>query len=121
MKNVEQDDIVQNEPIDECESSMENVNQTNTNMSIDDFATNDDSIIPETQDVLSQDSISSLDHNQSDVEEKSGLEQSHSNLSVVSISSHDVTLSKATIDHINLNESQSETGVKLEASITPGK
>lgn len=108
-EDEDEDDVVKDDLMDESESSIQNVNKTNTNESIVDIVLNDDSIIPETQDVLSQDSVASLSHSQSDIEPKSGLEQSQSNLSVVSISSHEVTQIKAADEKINLDENRRET------------
>lgn len=109
----------------ESESSIQNANTTNTNMSIADSIANDDddddSIIPETQDVFSQESIASLSQNKLDVEHKAELEQSQSNLSVVSISSHEVTQIKAANGKNIVDESRGETDFQLQTSIIPGK
>lgn len=120
-----EDDMVNDENMDISESSMQNINETN--MSIDRFASNDDFVIPETQDVMSQDSIASprptnttaVHRNQSDVGQISGLEQSQSNLSVVSISSYeDNSQIEVPNDMTKLDENRSEIGVKFEASTT---
>lgn len=103
---------------------MQDINETNTtNNSIVDFASNDDSIIPETQDILSQDeSVASLHHSQSNIGSRfHGLEQSQSNLSVVSVSSDDDTQIQTSNATINLDENQPKIDVKLEASTATGK
>lgn len=91
---------------------MQNANTTNTNVSIvDSIANDDDSVIPETQDVLSQDSIVSLSQHESvSIERKFELDQSQLDSSVVSIlSSQETTQIKAANDHIDADEIQRES------------
>lgn len=107
--------------MDKSETSLQDTNTTN--MSIDESASNDDSIIPETQDVLSQDSISADSYqNQSDVEQNSGLEHSQSVSSVANVSGHENTTQIEAGDEMgNLDESRSKIGVQLEVTSTNGK
>lgn len=120
-ENEDEDDVVEDEIMNESESSMQNVNEPNTNESIVEFSSNDDSIIPETQDCLSQDSNASLSHDESHIESESELEQTQSNSSVVSICSHEVTQLNAADEKSNLDENRREIDVNLQASTTLGK
>lgn len=121
LNHTDENAVIADEIVDESESSTQNVNKTNTNDSIVDFDSNDDSIIPETQDVLSQDSIVSLDHTQSDIDAESGLVQSQSNSSVASISGHEVTQIKAVDEKKNSNQNRIEIDLRSQASTTLGK
>lgn len=116
MKNTDEDAAADENKIpDESQSSMQIVNTTNTNMSIvDDSVANDDddSIIPETQDVLSQDSIISLSQNESGIERTSELEHTQVNLS-------EATQIKACNDTIDADESQSNDE-ELQAATASG-
>lgn len=110
--------------LDEFESSIQIVNTTNTDTSMIDSVPNDDedSIIPETQDVFSQDSIASLSQNQSDVERKSESEQLELDLSVASNSGHEATQIKAANDKTDMDASQPrEFDEKSQTSTASGK
>lgn len=117
MKNTDEDDAIENAILDESESAMQADNTTNTNMSIVDSVANDDddSIIPETQDVLSQESIESLSQSQSDIERKSDLEQSELNLTGADIGGLETSQIKAANDTIDVDESQ------VQATTASGK